>query len=269
MVVGNDIESALAPFSENLEMEPYKVIMKKDSIQRMAEHYKLVSEKEEFPTNRYKELLPHMNDWDGKPGYINEDGNIYTYSTYNTNSKWDWYQEGGRWGEMLLNYAGDNVNKCKKSDIDIETMKKNAGNKAGFEYLDVAHIFPNDVIPKIITWKEFISKVKAKEISIEEAREQYNDQEAVKLFKEGIKDNYCDSLDNYQISCDQFILNAQNKSIMTFAILYNGQWIEKGKMGWWACVSNEKDENTWIEEYNKVFESIPDDELITIVDCHI
>ena len=49
----------------------------------------------------------------------------------------------------------------------------------------------------------------------------------------------------------------------------NGEWHERGKMGWWACVSNEKDEDVWFSEFNKLIDSLPDDTLLTIVDCHI
>lgn len=55
----------------------------------------------------------------------------------------------------------------------------------------------------------------------------------------------------------------------TFAILYNGEWIEEGKMGWWAIVTDGKDDNTWKEEYQKVYDSIPEDYYLTVVDCHI
>jgi hypothetical protein len=38
-------------------------------------------------------------------------------------------------------------------------------------------------------------------------------------------------------------------------------------MGWWACVSDEKD--NWSEEFAKLLDEIPDDTLLSVYDCHI
>lgn len=55
----------------------------------------------------------------------------------------------------------------------------------------------------------------------------------------------------------------------TFAVLANGKWYEKGEMGWWAMVRNEKANEDWNGEFKKILDSISDEELLTIVDCHI
>lgn len=55
--------------------------------------------------------------------------------------------------------------------------------------------------------------------------------------------------------------------IVCFAFLKDGIWQEKGEMGWFACVSNEKMD--WDDQFNKLVRELPGDSLITIVDCHI
>lgn len=45
-----------------------------------------------------------------------------------------------------------------------------------------------------------------------------------------------------------------------------GEWIEKGRMGWWACVSDEKD--NWPEIESQVLGKYPDHKVV-VVDCHI
>lgn len=54
-----------------------------------------------------------------------------------------------------------------------------------------------------------------------------------------------------------------------FAIVTpEGEWIERGRMGWWACVSNEKDEDAWKHEIRAVLDKYSD--CIAVgVDCHI
>jgi hypothetical protein len=49
----------------------------------------------------------------------------------------------------------------------------------------------------------------------------------------------------------------------------NGKWFERGEMGWWACVSNEKDEQTWRSIYTNLIKDLPDDTLLSVYDCHI
>ena len=55
----------------------------------------------------------------------------------------------------------------------------------------------------------------------------------------------------------------------TFAILKDGVWYEKGEMGWFACVSNEKDPGEWCGEVQQLWDEIPDDRMLVLVDCHI
>lgn len=57
--------------------------------------------------------------------------------------------------------------------------------------------------------------------------------------------------------------------IVCFALLKGGQWFERGEMGWWGCVSNERPDDEWDEEFKKLVSELPDETLITIVDCHI
>ncbi|WP_231115051.1 hypothetical protein [Neomoorella thermoacetica] len=61
----------------------------------------------------------------------------------------------------------------------------------------------------------------------------------------------------------------RNVNFTTFAVITpDGTWHEKGNMGWWGIVTNEKD--NWEENYFKNFIEPADPEtIITIVDCHI
>ena len=47
-----------------------------------------------------------------------------------------------------------------------------------------------------------------------------------------------------------------------------GEWIENGKMGWWACKSGEKDEAAWKEEIKTILAKYKDCVAVG-VDCHI
>lgn len=71
--------------------------------------------------------------------------------------------------------------------------------------------------------------------------------------------------------CDQALVGeiCNLDQIKTFAIVKEGEWHERGSMGWWGCVSDEKDKYVWDEETKKLLEGLSDDTLLTVFDCHI
>ena len=60
------------------------------------------------------------------------------------------------------------------------------------------------------------------------------------------------------------------KDIIPFAFVTPiGKWHERGKMGWWACVSNEKATDNWKSEFKEFLDNLDEDTIVTVVDCHI
>ena len=58
----------------------------------------------------------------------------------------------------------------------------------------------------------------------------------------------------------------------TYAVVTpDGEWHQKGQMGWWGMSSETPDEaKSWEADYMKRFIETADPELIlTVVDCHI
>lgn len=56
---------------------------------------------------------------------------------------------------------------------------------------------------------------------------------------------------------------------VTHAVILDGKWYERGEMGWFAMVHNEKESGRWNEEFQKLLDSIPDDTMLSVYDCHI
>ena len=53
---------------------------------------------------------------------------------------------------------------------------------------------------------------------------------------------------------------------------WDGDWHEKGQMGWFAMTSNEKEDDTWIEEFKSYIEDLKTVQyqgIVTVVDFHI
>lgn len=64
--------------------------------------------------------------------------------------------------------------------------------------------------------------------------------------------------------------NIKKQALCGYAMVYKGEWIAKGNMGWWG-ISSETDQSK-LQYYNianKIINDLSDDEIITIVDCHI
>ena len=86
------IEDLLAPYSENLEVEPYVKYTRIQAINKMREDCpSLYKDKSE------DEIFQDACDWFGC--MLDNDNNLL--STYNPDSKWDYWQVGGRFSGML------------------------------------------------------------------------------------------------------------------------------------------------------------------------
>jgi len=60
-----------------------------------------------------------------------------------------------------------------------------------------------------------------------------------------------------------------DKGFSTFAVLWDGQWSERGEMGWFGMASNEKPKDTWGEEFSRLVTALNDDAVCVLVDVHI
>lgn len=89
----------MEPFDEGREVDPYPRALSERSIQNMREYFKMESASLE-------ELAQRMPEWEDRPGFVDENGQLCYLSTYNPQSKWDWYELGGRWDGL---YSESNV----------------------------------------------------------------------------------------------------------------------------------------------------------------
>lgn len=160
------IKSKMEKYDENIEVDPY-IQKHKSSAKEMLE--KEIKEFEEIVADpRFKErreenqkwcknkldLLRKMTPeefWGRETEYddnFDEEGNVLT--TYNPNSKWDWYRIGGRWdGEFVDNYQssqngfnfGDQHTTISNNSQTIkeykERLKKNPETYGMFSYIDL------------------------------------------------------------------------------------------------------------------------------------
>jgi hypothetical protein len=105
---------------------------------------------------------------------------------------------------------------------------------------------------------------------IEAAREEYRLQPFMKKIRES-GDWWLDEPEILSLigDRDKHITRKGNDALVMFAAVKDKHWYEKGEMGWWAMVSNEKSDTDWNEIFRGLIKDLPPDTLLTIVDCHI
>lgn len=244
-----EVEKLLAPFDENMEVEPYLHRTKEQIIEKGRErHEKALKEIQEFEKDKLIDILTNPGyDWyrcilnantdedfyeiEAYEDMLGEDGN--EYSTYNPDSKWDWWDIGGRWGCSLRDYNGNYHNTLKIANWD-------------YNYID-----PEDIAQYSRFW----------EVAVEGAEK--TEEEKIRLFytpeyyleKYGNKSNYIKSMMTFS----------------TYALLTpDGEWLEPGKMGWWGIsLADLVDAGKWERDFTSLIDTFDKDMYITIVDCHI
>lgn len=227
---------------------------------------------------------PDLKD-DHKYGYIltDEACNVTkVIDRTNPNKKWDWYQLGGRWtgyftlkpgrrgetGKPGLQTEAPGAGKAdaaQKRDIDFTAMRDEAEQKARARYKKFFALLGEHPIPK--TWQAVRDEYKD---DIASARDAYHAQPGIKAIQEDDELLWADD-PGAEFACteDEHAQKARDRAVATFAVVKDGQWYEKGRMGWWACVSNEKEQDTWNREVNKLLDSVSGETLLSVYDCHI
>lgn len=152
-----------------------------------------------------------------------------------------------------------------KGDIDVEYMRLAAEAEARELYGKVRAAIGEN--PQFTPWSAFIADVKAKKISIEEARDRYHAQDVIKAYNElGIPFT---NIEEFLVTEEEYASAAYNRALTPFAFVKDGEWVESGEMGWFGMSRNDKDSDDWNAEFTKMFDALPEDTVITVVDCHV
>ncbi|MFA5349356.1 MAG: hypothetical protein WC309_03245 [Candidatus Paceibacterota bacterium] len=271
LVIGENPEKQLEPYWElDLSIEE----IKKDSRAKFSieiEQKDLQKKFEEWG-KKYKEDVKNR-----KKNYVDENAEQWVREWYchyyskehdawgywvNPNAKWDWYTLGGRWAGFFLLKDGTKTDQAYMRDIDWEEMRDEKNRKSDNTF--------KEIMNKVRELSRFESKSDEEIVSFLKEAKEIKETRAREIFEEKEK-NLFDSLYweyNYHFG-DSMEENRKRYSLATFAVLKEGEWFEKGKMGWWACVSDEKEVDVWKKEWNDLISNIPGDTLLSLYDCHI
>lgn len=150
LVFGNNVDKLLSPYDENKEVAPYIKYTKEEAIDEVKRRHascyefavKFVEDHKNPTLDWEKKQLEESNKviekglfisyedaWEEAKnwGYeIDEEENLL--STYNPDSKWDWWSYGGRWeGFLILKEKAEDghpyiSSNCDKGEVDWDTM---------------------------------------------------------------------------------------------------------------------------------------------------
>jgi len=217
----------------------------------------------------YKELYATFEEFvQGYHGYEERDKETGRYGYWeNPNRKWDWYQVGGRFTgffKLKEGAAGElggrglfgrtaqpgYVDSCRLGDIDIAGMRADAEAKA-VDWYDAFHaVVAGRSFPK------FEELLKEHDDDAEKARAEYWSNPVLQDLRKSEKFASAWSYEQYLVDRDAYLKQARDSAVVTFALLKDGSWYEKGSMGWWAMVSDAKDDSEWSSQFSELLNSL-------------
>lgn len=212
-------------------------------------------------------------------GWFERDGTFWDHT--NPNARWDWYVVGGRWtghfklkekahgivgrpGLMTDPAAPGYADQAMKGDIDFEQMRNDAEVKARHLWKETR------LLTAGATWESWDDTLIRYPGNIETARTEYWAQPAVELLKAADKPAYRFKIDD-DLALDEaiYIERQRANACSLFAFVRDSKWTERGKMGWFASVSDDISQAQWTRMFNDMLDALPADTLLTVVDCHI
>jgi len=274
IVFGEDVESQLAPYDEEIQVAPY---FSEDDEWILKWGRKEAAKKGiENPT--LEQMAEAISGEDEK--YEVRDGKIGHMSTYNSNSKWDWYCVGGRWtgyfplkpgcegevgdpGLMTGPAKAGYADIARLKDIDIERARNEAAKEADAAFSMWKQIYERHGKPE--SW----ASIRDSGIDINKARELYHAQPAIQKARNARLILLDCPVELFGFDHAAYVAKAVDHALVPFAFVLDGEWHECGKMGWWASVSGEMDKVKWEAFFHKTLRELDPNTLLTLVDCHI
>jgi hypothetical protein len=290
----DEVEQVLAPYDENLEV-PHTEYIDPDRLKRAREHYATHPKAGVDLADDVAVLRAWMEEEiqveDGPDGT-----KLYSYqSTRNENAKWDWWQVGGRWGGFFQLKEGEKASaanageyefehhlngapipdlkgktdQARKRQIDFAAMRSEKAARAHADYVRFEATTKGLPIPR--RWAEVLDLYGEDQVDL--ARKVYREQPFIRALDAAhIGPFGNDPVEHWCVTSGgraAYVQRAADAAGVPFAVVADGVWRERGQMHWFAIVSDEMDATDWNQTGRKYYDQLPDDALLTCVDCHI
>lgn len=319
----SEVETLLAPYNENLETAPRRSYEEGEA----RDHYAYQSLKADWekalqtPEGQDRKLeararqflrLSDPPTWTEVAGLVNSDledseddrllvdtefpggSRAYTMTTYNPDSKWDWWTTGGRWAgsftyrpqfaEKVIDpdkgpaasweTAGLEALQCSggpKYALDLEATRDRAeheAREADVKWREVVRDTPEGQ-----PWKAFVAETEnVPGYTIEQARADYHNQPRILALVNTDFRFARDPIAEYdRTPLDERVRVAREQAILGYALVRrDGSWLAPGEMGWFAMSSDDDSSRSQYRQAASAYiDALPDDAWLVMVDCHI
>lgn len=308
LVTGADPEEQLAPFNEDLPVEPYRVYEEGPP----EAYWAVEGLREHLPPDQ-----PVTWEWvfravRAKYGSatdlaLDEEGRAYTLSTYPHEvhddagrcvggPRWDWYSLGGRWTgffavkpghehEVRTGLPGVMTDRSKpgrcdagpKGALDLDRMRAKAAEKAGAAY-DRYHALVAD-LPEALPWRHYADTAASdteldptqREAAWKRARQGYHGQPRIAVLAGTDFDTFGgdDPVEEFAVPRALYVERARAAVVPGYAMVHQGVWIAPGNMGWFGMSDDDKSSRAGYHEYvNGLIDALPDDTWLWAYDLH-
>jgi len=253
----DNVEEMLEPFYEGNDVPEYVADEVTDKDWERFRDFYIKKDKENSTMSNEKLYEKYGDDWNSNCWRKDENDVWKEYSTYNPDSKWDWWVIGGRWRGMLRLKKGKTGIVGESGVFDNPPMYEGGVDQAKFGDIDwdLMNSNPDDFEKYSRQWELIV-----------EGDEPKNDDEKKAVDYNYYKpEYYTKKYGNKETYIKAMML------FSTYAVLKDGKWFEPGEMGWWGVSHASKEDKLDFELnfYTKFLKDLPEDALLTVVDCHI
>lgn len=211
---------------------------------------------------------PALNRWFGEDNWRRrEDGTFVEVTTYNPDSKWDWYQIGGRWAGKFLLKDGSASDQAQVRDIDFAGMRA-ARRLRALETLDRYRKAVETFGP--LPSRDWV-KLPADSPEFAQRKAEFWDHGAVKALMGFSGPLDWEDVEHLEQSPDGWVLSEEVQAVVGWAVLtHDGHWLEQGSMGWFGMSDTTMSSRIgYLEVAGAYVEGLDDDVWLTNVDVHI
>lgn len=154
-------------------------------------------------------------------------------------------------------------------DVDFEVAWSAADKAAREEFATWEACFTEHGRPR--SWNDVRDEELAAGKPIEEGRALYHSQPCIALWRtteQGRWSMEC-PVAYLGFEVDKFAERQRNRRLTPYALVQDGVWTAKGKMGWFALSDDQVTQDQWNAHVTSLYKTLPQDTLLTLVDCHV
>lgn len=257
-----DLETILHPFDENEPVEPYI-----DTHYTQEEAEKIYNDLQKEKPNHPDITTIHdaLNYWTGTTTEPTDDGGYNKYTTRNPNSKWDWWQIGGRWDNRLETHTGG-TNHTTINNLAFTNIIATQKAKAEQEYNNFLTATHGLRMPP--TMQDLLDQG----VDHDKARYLINSSPWEQAAQRAVPNLFMFARHAFHIDRggkEAYILEHSTPDVPTAYIDLDGNWHERGEIGWLGYVNEEEPLENWVTQYRNYLQTLPPTTHITLIDCHI